>query len=158
MVRNLSKKGISPVIATILLLAITVIIAVGVYQFLNTYTQDTFDNVSGDATIDLAFANRVSMFLSDGGNNVTMNIARTTFPETLTFDQIIFQGPDSLSVDCNFEFNVTAGTSNSLPFERVGDSRCNYSNSGGANRFETGQYNILMIGDTTVRVDAVDFR
>ena len=48
----LFKKAISPVIATILLLAITVIISVGVFQFLNQYTQDQFSQAQNNQVLD----------------------------------------------------------------------------------------------------------
>lgn len=153
MVRNLSKKGISPVIATILLLAITVIIAVGVYQFLNTYTQDTFDNISGDATIDLQFANRITMYNS--GTDVIMNIGRTQYPEDLNITEIVFQGPNSLTINCvnATGFEVLAGQSNPITLNSTtGGASCTQSN------FVNGQYNIIMIGDTTVRVEGVTYR
>ena len=136
-------------IATILLLAITVIIAVGVYQFLNTYTQDTFDNVSGDATIDLAFANKVTMY--DSGTNVTVNFARTTYPEDLNFSEIVFQGPNGLTINCDGGYIINASQSNTVDLTS-GGSDCD------ADNFVTGQYDLIMIGDTTVRVDAVDYR
>ena len=145
---NLNKKGISPVIATILLLAITVIIAVGVYQFLNTYTQDTFDNVSGDATVDLAFANKVTLY--DSAGNITINIARTTYPENLNFTSFVFRNSE-VSYECTpsaGEFEVVSGQSNPISLD---NTDCPLQGN-------PGQYDMLMIGDTTVSVDAIEYR
>ena len=47
-----TKQAISPVIATILLLAVTVITATGVYEFLTTYSQDQLSSIGGNQIID----------------------------------------------------------------------------------------------------------
>lgn len=138
------KQGISPVIATILLLAITVVIAVGVWQFLQNYTEETFDNVSGDATIDLAFANKVVIY--DSVNDTVVNIAKTTYAEDLTFDKFIFTS-STASTECakNTSVTLTAGVSNEISFN---SSECNLAK---------GKYDLLMVGNATVKVLAIDY-
>ena len=141
------KHGISPVIATILLLAITVVISVGVWQFLQGYTEDTFDDISGDATIDLAFANKVVVF-DRSGTTLAVSIAQTTYESNLQFDEFIFAGSSGTTI-CNTTENgstshlVKASQANTFVFN---STDCALSN---------GEYDLIMTGNATVRVDNI---
>ncbi|MFP4402027.1 MAG: archaellin/type IV pilin N-terminal domain-containing protein [Candidatus Nanoarchaeia archaeon] len=147
---NFNKKGISPVIATILLLAITVIIAVGVYQFLSSYTQDTYESIQGDQTLSLQFGGKISLY--EGGNgNSTMNIGAIDFEQSsYNFTEVIFRGPSG-NEECILSSDLQVNQSTSTRVDLGGD--CDppvVLNSG-------SRYDVLLIGDSTVEVGGVRY-
>ena len=102
-------KAISPVIATILLLAITVIIAVGVFQFLNIYTQEQFTQTENNQILD-DFNTRVI------DTNPQETIIQTPFPE-LNVTRVLLDG---------FECDGNIGIISSRPL-RINLSSCSSS-------------------------------
>ena len=95
-VNNNTKKAISPVIATILLLAITVIIAMGVFQFLNIYTQDQLDQAQSNQISD-DFNIRVV------DSNSQQSIIQTPFEE-LNVTQVLLDG-----FECEGNIGIISG-------------------------------------------------
>lgn len=105
---NISRKAISPVIATILLLAVTVIIAVGVYQFINTYTQDTLTTSQQDSNIFQVQGTRVIT------NSASGEITLQNRFEVLEVNRILVDDED-----CGITpFNITTSV------ERIDLSSC----------------------------------
>jgi flagellin-like protein len=148
---NFNKKGISPVIATILLLAITVIIAVGVYQFLSSYTQDTYDSIQGDQTLSLQFGGKVTLYDAGGPQ---MNIASIDFEQdSYNFSSVIFTPRGGSNIECNeAELQVNKSTSNTYDLST-------YCTAGEISNFSQGTtYDILMVGDSAVEVSGVRYR
>ena len=146
---NFNKKGISPVIATILLLAITVIIAVGVYQFLSSYTQDTYDSIQGDQTLSLQFGGKVTLYDSSGPQ---MNIASIGFEaDSYNFSTVIFTPRSGANIECSQQ-DLQVNRSTSLTYDL--STYC--ADTSG---FSTGTtYDILMVGDSAVEVSGVRYR
>lgn len=149
---NFNRKGISPVIATILLLAITVIIAVGVYQFLSSYTQDTYDSIQGDQTLSLQFGGKITLYEGSGGNP-QMNIASIDFEqESYNFSRIIFTPRGGSNIECdNSALQVNKTTADTYDLSTY----CGTA----VNNFSQGTtYDILMVGDAAVEVSGVRYR
>ena len=91
-----SKQAISPVIATILLLAITVIISVGVFQFLSQYTQDQLGQAQNNQILD-DFNIRVI------DSNAQESIIQTPFQE-LNITRVLLDG-----FECEGNIGVISG-------------------------------------------------
>ncbi|MFP4401734.1 MAG: archaellin/type IV pilin N-terminal domain-containing protein [Candidatus Nanoarchaeia archaeon] len=90
------KQAISPVISVILLLSITVIISLGLYQFLTNYVQDTQRTVENNAILD-------SLQIRSIFTDSDQSIIQTPF-EQINISKVIYEG-----VECTNNSGVVSG-------------------------------------------------
>lgn len=144
-----NKKAISPVIATILLLAITVVIAVTLWQFLQQYAEGSFDDIDGESTLDLAFANKMSTF--GNGSGVVVFIDATQYDEIIGIDQIVFvpqfdNGTDSEQCSFGGTVNMTPGS----PFS-------GYFPTASCSLYRGSTYDVKLFGTKAININDVEF-
>ena len=108
-IKLFSKQGISPVIATILLLAITVAISIITFQYLQNYSQASLETTNNNQILDFLQI-RVVDVTSDTGYIQTpfnnLNISR------VILDGVECQGNEGVATSRTLQINLTSCSSN----------------------------------------------
>ena len=130
-------KGVSPVIATILMVAITVVLAAVLYLMVSNFTQT---DAGGDApTITLG-----SVGIS--GGNATIEIAGASAAKDLDQFKIIVLETTGAGVDSTIEMDpVSAGTSSNITVIDVnGDGKLGSGDKMKIRSGEGGEYELIL--------------
>ena len=119
--KKADKKGVSTIIASVLMIAISIILALSVSSWLNASTQERTDTLSGTTNeiVNCAASGLVidSVYL-DFGPNVSRISVRNTgkLTEKIVSAQVLNQNGQQASLNTSLPVNLTIGDSVMLTF------------------------------------------